>query len=166
MKRKIYLELGITLIVGVLIGFFANSIITDKRIKEFTMHKGERMFWQNTLTEINATKEQQAEIMPIVKTYSEQTREILHASWAKIPAIWDQMEAEIEKHLTEEQKIQLRSIQEERKTKMQQSSNRNSQERRSSERRQHGDDDEKKPKPDNDKKRRENRPPAPEEDER
>lgn len=115
MKRKIYLELGITLIVGFLIGFFVNSIITDKRIKDFSMHKGELSFWRRALTEVQASDEQKQEIMPIIRAYSEETREILHESWEQIPPIWEEMEKEIMQHLTKEQQAQIEAKQAERK---------------------------------------------------
>lgn len=115
MKRKIYLELAITLIVGFLIGFFVNSIVTDKRIKEFSLHKGEAAFWRRALTEIEASDEQVKEIMPIIKAYAEETREILHQSWAQIPPIWEQMESEIMPLLSQEQQLKIKEIQENRK---------------------------------------------------
>lgn len=127
MKRKIYLELGITLIVGFLIGFFVNSIITDKRIKDFSMHKGEWSFWRRALTEVQATEEQREVITPIIRAYSEETREILHQSWEKIPPIWEKMEEEIMTHLSEEQQSQIKALQEERKKQFRENSKRGSQ---------------------------------------
>ena len=126
MKRKIYLELGITLIVGFLIGFFVNSIVTDKRIKDFSMHKGDSSFWRRALIEVQATETQKKEIMPIIKAYSEETREILHESWELIPPVWDKMEGEIMEHLSPEQQIQIKALQEARKQNMQKNINRNS----------------------------------------
>lgn len=118
MKRKIYLELGITLIVGFLIGFFVNSIITDRRIKDFSMHKGEWLFWNKVLTDIQATEEQEEAIYPIIKEYSDKTRDILHESWEKIPPIWEEMDKEIMNHLTPEQQKQIKEIQDKRKKYM------------------------------------------------
>lgn len=118
MKRKIYLELLITLIVGFLIGFFVNSIVTDKRIKDYSVNKGESQFWRRALTEVQASDEQKEEIMPIIKAYSEESREILHQSWEQIPPIWDKMETEIMQHLSKEQQIQIKALQEARKKHM------------------------------------------------
>lgn len=119
MKRKIYIELVITLIVGFLIGFFVNSIITDRRIKDFSMHKGESSFWRRALTEVQATDEQKQVIMPIIKEYSDETRDILHKSWELIPPILEDMEKEIMQHLTKEQQTQIKLIQTKRKKHIQ-----------------------------------------------
>lgn len=121
MKRKIYLELGITLIVGFLIGFFVNSIITDKRIKDFSMYNGETAFWRRALTEVQASDEQKQQIMPIIRIYSEETREIVHQSWEKIPPLWEEMEVEIMRHLSKEQQTHIKALQAERKTHMRES---------------------------------------------
>lgn len=118
MKRKVYLELGTTLIVGFLIGFFVNSIITDKRIKDFSMHKSDWAFWRRALIEVQASEEQKQLIMPIIKEYSEETRKILHASWEQIPPIRNKMEEDIMMHLSEEQQAKIKEIQAERENRI------------------------------------------------
>ncbi len=118
MKRKIYLELGITLVIGFLIGFFANSIITDRRIKDYSVHKEEWAFWRRALVEVEATEEQREAIRAIVHSYSEETREILHRSWEQIPPMWDKMNKAVKGHLTPEQQKQIEEIQRERKKQM------------------------------------------------
>lgn len=115
MKRRIYLELGITLLVGFLIGFFVNSLVTNKRINDFSAHKGEVMFWRHALTEVGATEEQKQIIYPIIKDYSDETREILQESWKQLPLIWKEMEKEIMLELTPEQQKQIKVIKEEHK---------------------------------------------------
>jgi len=115
MKKKAYIELGITLIVGFLIGFFVNSIITDKRIKEFSIQKGEWTFWRRALTEVGATNEQKQKIAPIIKAYTDDARQIMHDSWEEILPLMDEMENAILNELTEEQQRQIKQIQIERK---------------------------------------------------
>lgn len=118
MKKKIYIELAATLIIGIMIGFFASSLITNKRIQDFSMYKGEWSFWKRALVEINATEEQQKAILPIIKTYSEETRDILHESWKEIPAVWAKMENEIMPLLNKEQQKHIRQLQLDRKKHM------------------------------------------------
>lgn len=115
MKRKIYLELIITLAVGFLIGFFTNSIITDKRIKDYSLHKGESDFWRRALSEVHVTKEQKEAIFPIIKKHSLEARSILMESWEEMMPIWEEMEKKILLELTPEQQEQIKTIQSERK---------------------------------------------------
>lgn len=115
MKRKIYLELIITLVVGFLIGFFSNSIITDKRIKDYSLHKGESDFWRRALTEVNVSQEQREAIRPIIKKHSLEARSILMESWQEMMPIWESMEKEILQELEPEQQEQIKAIQSERK---------------------------------------------------
>lgn len=115
MKKKIYLELGTTLIIGILIGFFANSVVTDRRIKDFSMHKGETLFWHKVLGEIDATDEQREKINPIIKKYSDKTHKTVQETWNKIPLIWDEMENEIMIVLTDDQQKKVLEIQKVRK---------------------------------------------------
>jgi hypothetical protein len=115
MKRKIYLELGITLIVGFLIGFLVNSAITNKRIQNFSPHKGEIIFWKRALIEIQTTEEQRQAIFPIIREYSKETKDILQESWKQIPPIWDEMETEILKQLSPEQQKHIKILQSQRK---------------------------------------------------
>ena len=115
MKRKIYLELIITLVVGFLIGFFTNSIITDKHIKEYSLHKGESDFWRRALSEVNVNQEQRDAIRPIIKKHSTEARSILMESWNEMMPIWENMEKEILQELTPEQQEQIKAIQSERK---------------------------------------------------
>lgn len=118
MKRRIYLELGITLLVGFLIGFFVNSLVTNKRIEEFSAHKGEMMFWRRALSEVGASEKQKQAIFPIIKNYSEETRGILQESWKQLPPIWKEMQEEIMNELTPDQQKQIKAIQEEHKDRM------------------------------------------------
>ena len=120
MKRKIYLEFVITLFLGFFIGFFTNSIITDKRIKEYSLHKGESDFWRRALSEVGVTQEQRQAIRPIIKEYSYQAHLLLIESWKNMLPIWDEMEEEILNELNTEQQKHLRAIQEERKKRFQQ----------------------------------------------
>lgn len=120
MKRKIYLELITTLIVGFLIGFFTNSIITDKRIKEYSLHKGESDFWRRALSEVNVTQEQRDAINPIIKEHSLEARSILMASWKEMLPIWENMEKEILNELNPEQQEQVKAIQSNRKKHLKQ----------------------------------------------
>lgn len=114
MKKKAYLELCITLIIGFMIGFFVNSIITDKKIKEFSMHQGEWNFWRRTLTEIKATPEQKQAIVPIVKKYTGEAHEIMHKSWEEILPIMEEMETMIMYELTPKQQKQIIKIKDQR----------------------------------------------------
>ena len=115
MKKKIYLELGLTLIIGFLLGFFVNSNITGHRMKDFSMHQGETIFWERALVEINATTEQEELINPIIRKYSDKTRNAIHDAWRQLPPIWDQMDSAIMEILTPEQQVQMKAIQATRK---------------------------------------------------
>jgi hypothetical protein len=120
MKKKIYIELILTLVVGFVIGFFVNSIITDRKIENYTLAHREMGFWKRTLSEIGATEEQKEAIFPIVKEYSSQTREIMHQSWNQIPPIWEKMNVEIIVHLTDVQQKELEKIQAKRASDLEQ----------------------------------------------
>lgn len=124
MKKKIYLELGITLIIGFLIGFFVNSNITDRRIKGYSMHQGESQFWKRALEEIDATREQKSLIFPIIKEHSEETRKVIHKAWRELPPIWDRMEDEIMLILTPEQQVQIKDIKDNRREHIEERMNR------------------------------------------
>lgn len=111
------MELGITLIVGFLIGFFANSFITNKRIEGLSSHKGEMMFWRRALEEVGATKEQKQTIFPIIKEYADETREILNESWKQLPPIWQEMENDIMQELTKEQQQEFKRFKADHKSR-------------------------------------------------
>lgn len=114
MRKKAYLELCITLIIGILIGFLANSIITDKRIREFSIHQGEWNFWRRALVEIEATDEQKEAIIPIIKEYSGEAHKIMHKSWEDIVPIIDEMDKMVMNELTAEQQHHVLKIKEHR----------------------------------------------------
>ncbi len=114
MRKKAYLELGITLVIGFLIGFFVNSIVTDKRIKDFSMHQGEWNFWRRALSEVQATEEQKKNIVPIIRDYTDQAKEIMHDSWEEILPLMEEMEHSIMSELTPEQQRQINVIKEKR----------------------------------------------------
>lgn len=157
MKRKIYLELIITLAVGFLIGFFTNSIITDKRIKDYSLHKGESDFWRRALSEVNVSKEQQQAIRPIIKEHSMEARTILMKSWEEMLPIWEEMEQEILEVLSPEQQEQIKIIQSNRRKQFEKRIDKPRQRKQNGQRMQNGQG--KKPNQDNrEHKYRENRP--------
>lgn len=117
MKIKIILQFLTTLALGFMLGFMSHSYVTSQKIKNYSWGRGESMFWQRALVQIDATDQQKEKILPIVRRYSEEGHRLMSDNFKKIEPIWDKMNAEIRPLLTDKQRTEIEKLKAERAKK-------------------------------------------------
>lgn len=106
--------LSITLVVGFVIGFLVHGRMVSQRINRMKNYYNETGFGREIMRIIEPTDEQREEIVPIFRDYAQKNRELMDSYHEDQNELFDELKAEVDIVLTEEQ---IQKLEEHRKAR-------------------------------------------------
>lgn len=110
MKTKSILIIAATLLIGFMLGFLTNGLLTKQRISMFVDRGGYQGFQMRTMEIIRPDQSQIKDIEPILEKYAQKVQESIAESKYEMKTIHDNMIRDLEPYLNSEQIGRLQHV--------------------------------------------------------